>query len=62
MNDYVEDGDLEEVKRLYERRGYFTVAALKLAREYNHKDIEQYILEELLKKYTWDQILVFIDQ
>jgi len=44
MNSEIIDGNLENVKILYEKRGYFTVSALIYAIEYDHFDIVKYIM------------------
>ena len=45
MNDYVQMNDISTVKRLYQRRKYFTNRALSIAVENNYIDIVKFIVE-----------------
>ena len=45
MNDYVEAGDFENVKRLYNERGYVSVRALEIATNNDHYEIAKFIID-----------------
>ena len=42
MNTYEQINDIDNVKRLYKKRGYFTLSALSIAVENNYIDLVKY--------------------